>query len=146
MVLDKVVVPSGSFLYKMLDDPTDWIDRPYSPIEGGLPSLFHSLKTEIVSHYRDSSWTEEELSFVASASTSHLQAHFQDDFETQAYNPQRFACQFVYNQGVLGHFSTLAPPATTSLAFKIGNLIKVLVPCFKVPLASIQSQITFNHV
>ena len=53
----------------MLDDPTNWTDGPYSPLKGGLPSLFHSLKIETVSHYRDSSWTEEELSFVACAFT-----------------------------------------------------------------------------
>ena len=85
------MVSSGNFLCKVLDDPANSTARPYSPFKGGLPSLFHSLKNETVSCYRGAPWFEEELSFVAYDFTSHLQAHFQDDFETQAYNPQRFA-------------------------------------------------------
>ena len=76
------MVSSDSFLFKVLDDPIDWTTRPYSPLEGGLPFLFHSLKNEIVSRYKDAPWIEEELSFVICAFTSHLQACFQDDFET----------------------------------------------------------------
>ena len=114
------MVSSDSFLCKMLDDPTDWIARPYSPFEGGLPLLFHFLKNETISCYRDAPWSEEELSFVACAFTSHLQAHFQDDFKTQAYNPQRFACQFRFDQGVLRHYSIPILPAIVALlAFKI---------------------------
>ena len=33
---NKVVVSSDNFLCKVLDDPTDWTTRPYSPLEGGL--------------------------------------------------------------------------------------------------------------
>ena len=76
------MVSFDCFFFKLFDDPTDWTARLYSPIKGGLPSLFHSLKNETVSRYRDASWTEEKLSFVAYAFTSHLQARFQDDFET----------------------------------------------------------------
>ena len=47
----------------------------------GIP-LFHSLKNEIVFRYRDDPWSKEDLSFMAYAFTSHLQACFQDDFET----------------------------------------------------------------
>ena len=76
------MVSFDSFFFKLLDDPTDWTARPYSPIKGGLPSLFHSLKNETVSRCRDAPWTEEKLSFVACAFTSHLQARFYDDYET----------------------------------------------------------------
>ena len=55
------------------------------------------LKNETVSCYRDAPWSEEEFSFVACAFTSHLQACFHDDFETQAYNPQRSARQFGFD-------------------------------------------------
>ena len=109
-----------SFLCKVLDDPTNWIARPYSPLKGGLLPLFHFLKNETVSCYRNAHWFEGQLPFVACDFTSHLQAHFQDDFETQAYNPQRFAHQFGFDQGVLGHFSIPVLPATMALlAFKI---------------------------
>lgn len=60
-------VSLDSFLSKVLDDPTDWTARPYSPLEGG-----------------------------------HLQARFQEDYETQAYNPPSFARQFGFDQGVSG--------------------------------------------
>ena len=33
---NKVVVSSDNFLCKVLDDPSDWTIRPYSPLEGGL--------------------------------------------------------------------------------------------------------------
>lgn len=80
------MVSSNSFLCKVLDDPTNWTAKPYSPLEGGLLPLFHSLKNETIFRYRDAPWSEKELSFFACAFTSHLQAHFQDNFETQAYN------------------------------------------------------------
>ena len=131
------MVSSDSFLCKVLDDPTDWTGRPYSPLESGLPPLFYCLKNETVSHYKDAPWFEEDLSFAACAFTSYLQACFQDDFETQVYEPQWFACPFGFEQGVLGHFSTPTPPATVaSLAFNSENLIKVLVLGSKIPLAS----------
>ena len=50
--------------------------------EGGLPPFFASLESISVSRYRDTPWSEEELSFIACASPSHLQAHFQDEYET----------------------------------------------------------------
>ena len=131
------MVSSNSFLCKVLDDPTNWTARPYSLLEGTLPPLFHYLINKIASHYKDIPWSEEELSFIACAFISHFQARFQDDFETQAYNPQRFACQFGFDQGVLGHLSTPTLPAiVASLAFKSKNLIMVLVSGSKVPFAS----------
>ena len=36
-----------------------------------------------ISCYRDTLWSEEELSFVTCAFPSHLQARFQDEYETQ---------------------------------------------------------------
>ena len=89
---NKVAVSSNSFLSKVLDDPTDWIARPYSALEGGLPPLFTSLENISVSRYRDTPCFEEELSFIACAFPSHFQARFQDEYETQSYNPHRFAC------------------------------------------------------
>ena len=80
---------------------------------------------------------QEELSFVACAFPFHLQAHFQDEYETQTYNPHRFTHQFGFDQGILGHLSTLALPAVVaSLAFKGQNLIKILVPSPKIPFTS----------
>ena len=69
---NKMVVSSNSFLSKVLDDPTDWIAKPYSALEGGLPPLFTSLESISVSRYRDTSLSEEELSFIACAFSSHL--------------------------------------------------------------------------
>ena len=66
----------------MLDDPTDWTARPYSALKGGLPPLFTSLESVPISCYRDTPWAEEELSFVAYAFPSHLQARFQEEYET----------------------------------------------------------------
>ena len=60
--------------------------------EGGLPPFFASLESISVSRYRDTPWSEEELSFIPCAFPSHLQAHFQDEYETQTYNSYRFAC------------------------------------------------------
>ena len=77
-----MVVSSNGFLRKVLDDPIDWIARSYCTLEGGLPSLFTFLEKIFVSHYKDTPWFEEELSFVACAFPSHLQAHFQDGYET----------------------------------------------------------------
>ena len=37
---NKAMVSFDSFLCKVLDDPSDWTTRPYSPLEGGLPPLF----------------------------------------------------------------------------------------------------------
>ena len=68
-----------------------WTARPYSALEGGLPPLFTSLKSVFVSRYKDTLWTEEELSFVACAFPSQIQARFQEEYETQAYNPHRFS-------------------------------------------------------
>ena len=117
---NKVAISSNSFLSKVLDDHTDWIARPYSILEGGLPPLFTSLESISVSRYRDTPWSEEKLSFVACAFPSHLQACFQDEYETQTYNPYRFAYQFGFDQGILRHLSTLALPAVVaSLALKI---------------------------
>ena len=48
-----MVVSSNSFLSKVLDDPIDWIARPYSALEGGLPPLFISIESIFVSRYRD---------------------------------------------------------------------------------------------
>ena len=50
---NKVAVSSNSFLSKVLDDPTNWIARPYFALEGGLPPLFTSLESISISHYRD---------------------------------------------------------------------------------------------
>ena len=91
---NKVAVFSNSFLFKVLDDPIDWTTRPYSMLEGGLPPLFTSQESVSVSRYRDTPWSEKELSFIACAFPSHLQARFQDEFGTQTYNPHRFARQF----------------------------------------------------
>ena len=67
------MLSSNRFLCKVLDDPTDGKARPYSPLKGGLlSSLFHSLKNETISRYRDALWFKDELSFVAFAFTSHL--------------------------------------------------------------------------
>ena len=66
------MVSLDSFLGKVLDDPTDWTARPYSPLEGGLPPLFTSLESVLVSRYRDTPYSEEDLSFVAYAFPSHL--------------------------------------------------------------------------
>lgn len=121
----------------MLDDPTNWMARPYSTLEGGLPPLFTSLESFLVSHYKDIPWSEEELSFVFYTFPSYLQACFQEEYETQAYNPLRFAHQFGFDQGVLGHFSTLALPAVVaSLGFKRENLIKILVTSPEIPFTS----------
>nr|POF02446.1 hypothetical protein CFP56_28056 [Quercus suber] len=112
------MVSSNNFLCKVLDDLTDWIARPYSPLEGALPPLFNSLTNKTASHYRDVPQSE-------------------DDFETQAYNPQRFARQFGFDKGVLGYLSTPAlPTIVASLAFKSSNLIKVLAFGSEVPFAS----------
>ena len=109
----------------MLDDPIDWTARPYSALEGGLPPLFTSLENISVSRYRDTPCFEEELSFIACAFPSHFQTRFQDEYETQSYNPYRFACQLGFDQGILGHLSTLALPAVVaSLALK-ENLFKI---------------------
>ena len=70
------MVSFDSFLCKVLDDPINWTARPYSPLEGVLPCLLHSLINETISRYRDDPWTKEEPSFVACAFTSHIQAHF----------------------------------------------------------------------
>ena len=51
-------------------------------LEGGLPPLFTSLESIFISRYRDTPWSEEELSFIACAFPSHLQARFQDKYET----------------------------------------------------------------
>ena len=64
---NKVVVSSNSFLSKVLDDPTDWTFRTYSALEGRLPPLFTSLENIFVSRYRDTPWSEQELSFIACA-------------------------------------------------------------------------------
>ena len=87
-----MVVSSNSFLSKVLDDPIDWIARPYPTLEGGLPPLFTSLESTLASHCRDTPWSKEEHSFVACAFPSHLQACFPDEYETHAYNPHKFAC------------------------------------------------------
>ena len=71
-----MVVSSNSFLSKVLEDSADWIARPYSALEGGLPPLFTSLESISISRYRDALWFEEELSFVVYAFPSHLQARF----------------------------------------------------------------------
>ena len=129
-----------SFTYikqQVLDDPSDCTTRPYSVLKGGLHSLFTSLENISVSRYRDTPWSEEELSFVVCAFPSHLQARFQDEYETQTYNPHKFACQFGFYQGIRGHLSTLALPAVVaSLAFKRENLIKILVTSPEIPFTS----------
>lgn len=131
------MVSFDSFLCKVLDDPTDWTARPYSPLEGALPPLFQPLTDETISHYRDVPWFEEELSFIACTFTSHLSTRFRDDFETQAYNPHRFAHQFCFVQGVPRHLSTPAlPTVVASLAFKSNNLVKVVVSSSEVPFTS----------
>ena len=128
-----MVVSSNSFLSKVLDDPTDWATRPYSLLKGGLPPLFTSLKSVPTSLYRDIPWSDE-LYFIGCAFPSHLQAHFHEDYETQAYNPHRFARQFGFDQGVLGHLSTLAlPTVVASLGFKKEKLIKILVSGSEIP-------------
>ena len=132
---NKAVVSSDNFFCKVLDDLTNWIAKPYSPLEGAFPPLFNSLINKIASRYSSLVWGG--TFFYCSTLISHLQVHFQDDFETQAYNPQRFARQSAFDQGVLGHLFTSAPPAiVTSLAFKSSNLIKVLVFGSEVPFAS----------
>ena len=118
----------------MLDDLIDWTTRPYFALEGGLPLLFTSLENISISCYRDTPWSEEELAFFACAFSSHFQARFQDEYETQAYNPYRFAHQFGLDQGILGHLSTLTLPAVkASLAFKRENLIKILITSLEIP-------------
>ena len=120
-----MVVSSNSS--KVLNDPTNWTTRRYFTLEDGLPPLFTSLESVLVSRYRDTPSSKEELSFVACAFPSRLQARFQGKYETQTYNPHRFARQFGFNQGVLGHFSTLVLlSVVTSLGFKRENLIKIL--------------------
>ena len=134
---NKVVVSLNRFLSKVLDDPTDWTARPYSVLEGGLSPLFTSLESIFVSHYRETPWSEEELSLVAYAFPSHLQACFQDEYETQTYNPHRFAHQFGFDQGILGHLFILAlPTVVASLIFKKENLIKILVSSLEIRFAS----------
>nr|POE76835.1 hypothetical protein CFP56_46286 [Quercus suber] len=101
------------------------------------PPLFTSLESTSVSRYRDTPWSKEELSFVACAFPSHLQACFEDEYETQTHNPHRFAHQFGFDQGILGHFSTLALPAVVaSSTFKRDNLIKILVTNPEIPFTS----------
>ena len=132
-----MTVSSNSFLSKVLDDPTDWIDRSYSALEGGLSPLFTSLERISVSHYRDTPWSEEELFFIACAFPSHLQARFQDEYETHTYNPHRFARQFGFDQGILGHLFTLALlVVVASLAFKRENLVKILISSSEIPFTS----------
>ena len=122
---NKVAVSSNSFLSKVLDDPTDWTSIPYSALEGGLSPLFTSLENISISRYRDTPWSEE-LSFIDCAFPSHFQAHFQDEYETQSYNPYRFDHQLGFDQGILGHLSTSAlPTVVASLAFKKENLVKI---------------------
>ena len=134
---NKMAVSSNSFLSKVLDDPTDWTARPYSVLEGGLPPLFTFLESVFISHYRDTPCSEVELSFVTCAFPSHLQACFQDEYETQTYNPHRFSYQYGYDQGILGHFSILTLLAVVpSLAFKKENLIKILVSSSVIPFTS----------
>lgn len=82
-----MVVSSECFLSKVLDDPTNWTARPYFALKGRLPPLCTSLESVPVSRYRDSPRSEEELSFIAHAIPSHLQVSFQEEYETQAYNP-----------------------------------------------------------
>ena len=67
---------SNSFLSKVLEDSADWIARPYSALEGGLPPLFTPLESISISRYRDTLWFKEELSFVVCAFPSHLKARF----------------------------------------------------------------------
>ena len=106
-------------------------------LEGGLPLLFTFLESLSVSRYRDTPWSEEELYFIACTFPSHLQACFQDKYETQTYNSHKFACQFGFDKGILGHFSTLAlPVVVASLAFKKENIIKILVSSPKIPFTS----------
>ena len=85
-----MVMSSNNFLRKVLDDPTNWTVRPYSAFEGGFPLLFISLESTSISRYRDTSWSKEELSFFTCDFPSHLQAHFQDEYEIQTYNPDTF--------------------------------------------------------
>ena len=126
-----MVVSSNSFLSKVLDDPIDWTARPYSALEDGLPPLFTSLESFFVSRYRDTPWS------VACAFPSILQACFQDEYKTQTYNPHRFARQFCFDQGILGHLSTLSlPTVMASLAFRRENLIKILVSSPEIPFNS----------
>ena len=132
-----MVVSVNSILNKVLDDPTYRTARPYSTYEGGLPPLFTSLESIFVSRYRDTPWFEEELSFITCAFPSHLQVRFQDEYETQTYNPHRFARQLGFDQGILVHLSTLAfPTVVASLAFKKENLIKILISSPKIPFTS----------
>ena len=134
---NKVTVSSNNFLSKVLYDPTNWTVKPYSALKSGLPPLFISLESIFVSCYRETPWSEEELFFVACAFPSHLQECFQDKYETQTYNPHWFTCQFGFDQGILGHLSTLALPAiVASLAFKRENLIKILVSSPEIPFTS----------
>ena len=57
--------------------------------------------------------------------------------ETQTYNSHRFAHQFGFDKGILGHFSTLVlPVVVASLAFKKENIIKILVSSPKIPFTS----------
>nr|POF06655.1 hypothetical protein CFP56_29244 [Quercus suber] len=58
-----MVVSSTSFLSKVVDDPTDWTARPYSTLEGRLPSLFTSLESVTVSRYRDTPWFAHQFGF-----------------------------------------------------------------------------------
>ena len=126
-----MVVSSNSFLSKVLDDPIDWTASPYFALEDGLPPLFTSLESFFVSRYRDTPWS------VACAFPSILQACFQDEYKTQTYNPHRFARQFCFDQGILGHLSTLSlPTVMASLAFRRENLIKILVSSPEIPFNS----------
>lgn len=62
---------------------------------------------------------------------------FRMTLKPKPITPKDLPNQFGFDQGVLRHFSTPLPRATVaSLAFKSGNLIKVLVPGFEVPFAS----------
>ena len=76
------MVSFDCFFFKLFDDPTNWTARLYSPIKGGLPSLFHSLKNETVSRYRDASWTEEKLSFVARKCVENTRACLDPQFQS----------------------------------------------------------------
>ena len=101
--------------------------------------IVHFLREHFYSHYRNTPWFKKELSFVACAFPSHLQACVQGECETQTYNPYRFACQFGFDQGILGHLSTSTLAllvVVASLAFKRENLIKILVSSPKIPFTS----------
>jgi hypothetical protein len=68
-------------LGKVLDDPEDFIPRPYFGLKGAMPSLLQSLKIVTKATNDEELPSLGEAAFVACAYLGILWSHFQDDFK-----------------------------------------------------------------